>query len=225
MGVIPILNKEEVQIATMRETAKARPILIFTRLQGADAEGSDMEGEILGGKRVQMELFQKRLGHTSQSVIVRLVREKMVRGLEEGLKGEFGMCRGYEMGGPIEKIHHRKDSEFRANEPPELIHTNIVGLFEPKAIEGGGKYNQVIIDVFSKKSWTIPLKLKSDTKVALKEWISVRENEVGRRVKTMRSEGRVHRCIPRNMAKGTRNHSSDYPCKVSSKQWGGGEDE
>ena len=37
------------------------------------------------------------------------------------------------------------------------------------------------------KSWTIPLKLKSDTKVALKEWIYVRENEVGRRIKTMRS--------------------------------------
>ena len=36
---------------------------------------------------------------------------------------------------------------------------------------------------------------------------------------------RVHRCISRNMAKGTRNQSSDYPCKVSSKQWGGGEDE
>ena len=53
---------------------------------------------------------------------------------------------------------------------------------------GGGKYNLVIIDDFSRKSWTIPLRLKSDTKVALKEWIVVWENKVGRRVKVMRSD-------------------------------------
>ena len=88
----------------MRETSKARPTLICTRLQGADAEGSDMEGEVLGGKGVQMELLHKRLGHTSQSVIERLVREQMVRGLEEGVKGEFGMCRGCKMGRCSEKV-------------------------------------------------------------------------------------------------------------------------
>ena len=61
-------------------------------------------------------------------------------------------------------------------------------LFEPKAIGGGGKYNLVIIDDFSRKSWTIPLRLKSGTKMALKQWIAVRENEVGKRVKVMRSD-------------------------------------
>ena len=52
-----------------------------------------MEGEVLGGKGVQMDLLHRRLGHTSQSVMERLVREQIVRGLEEGVKGEFGMCR------------------------------------------------------------------------------------------------------------------------------------
>ena len=32
------------------------------------------------------------------------------------------------------------------------------------------------------------MRLKSDTKVALKQWIALRENEVGRRVKVMRSD-------------------------------------
>ena len=172
----------------MRETTKARPTLICTRLYEAHSHESDMEGEVLGGKGVRMELLHKRLGHTSQSVIERLVREQMVRGLGEGVKGEFGMCRGCKMGISSEQIYPRKDSEFRAKEPLKPIHTDIAGPFEPKAIEGGGKYNLVIINDFSRKSWTIPLKLKSDTKVALKEWISVRESEVGRRVKTMRSD-------------------------------------
>ena len=50
-----------------------------------------MEGEVLGAKGIQMELLHKRLGHTSQSGMERLVREQMVRGLEEGMKGELGM--------------------------------------------------------------------------------------------------------------------------------------
>ena len=58
-----------------------------------DEGGDVVEAEVLGGKGIQMELLHKRLGHTSQSVVDRLVREKMVRGLEEGVKGEFGMCR------------------------------------------------------------------------------------------------------------------------------------
>ena len=49
-------------------------------------------------------------------------------------------------------------------------------------------YNLVIVDDFSKKSWTVALKKKSDTKVALKEWIAVHENEVCGKVKAMRSD-------------------------------------
>ena len=56
------------------------------------------------------------------------------------------------MGKSSEKSHPRKDQEFRAKEPLELIHIDIAGPFEPKAIEGGGKYNLVIIDDFSRKS-------------------------------------------------------------------------
>ena len=66
----------------MRETAKARPTL--TRVDVSEAE---MEGEVLGAKGVHMDLLHRRLGHTSQSVIERLVRDQLVRGLEEGVTG------------------------------------------------------------------------------------------------------------------------------------------
>ena len=62
----------------MRETAKARPTLICSRAEGYDGV---MEGEALGAKGVQMDLLHRRLGHTSQSVIERLVRDQLVRGL------------------------------------------------------------------------------------------------------------------------------------------------
>ena len=86
--VIQIFNRAGEQIATMKETVRARPTLIFERLKYADEDegGGEVEAEVLGGKGIQIELLHRRLGHTSQSVIDRLVREQMVRGLEEGVK-------------------------------------------------------------------------------------------------------------------------------------------
>ena len=119
-----------------------------------------MEGEVPGAKGIQMELLHKRLGHTSQSGMERLVREQMVRGLEEGMKGEFGMCRGYKMGKSSEAAHPRKDPAYRAKEQLELVHTDLAGPFKPRAIEGKNRYNLVFVNDFSRKSWTIPLTTK-----------------------------------------------------------------
>ena len=73
-----------------------------------------MKGEVLGGKGVQMDVLQKRLGQTSQSGIKRLVLEQMVKGLEEGIGGDFGMCRRCKMGKSSKKSHPRNDPEYRA---------------------------------------------------------------------------------------------------------------
>ena len=184
--VIPIFNRDGKQIATMRETTKARPTLICTRMEECEYE---MEGEALGAKGVQMDLLHRRLGHTSQSVIERLVREQLVRGLEEGVTGEMGMCRGCKMGRSSEKPHPRKDQQYRAKEQLELVHVDIAGPFSPKSVDKKGyQYNLVVVDDFSRKSWCIPLKKKSDTKVALKEWIVVAENQTGKRLKKLRSD-------------------------------------
>ena len=158
----------------------------------------EMEGEALGAKGVQMDLLHRRLGHTSQSVIERLVRDQLVRGLEEGVTREMGMCRGCKMGRSNEKPHPRKDQQYRAKEQLELVHVDIAGPFSPKSIDKKGyEYNLVVVDDFSKKSWCIPLRKKSDTKVALKEWIVAAENQTGKRLKKLRSDngGGVHRWV------------------------------
>ena len=184
---IPIYNKGGYQIATMQESTKARPTLVCEVAKHVEVEG--VEGEALGAKGINMELLHKRLGHTSRGGMERIVREQLVRGLEDGLQGDLGMCRGCKMGRSSEKSHPRKDQIYRATEPLELVHTDIAGPFKPKAIGGGGgQYNLVIIDDFSRKSWTIPLRRKSDTKVALKEWISINENQSGKKVKKLRSD-------------------------------------
>ena len=69
------------QIATILENEKARPTLVCEKHHGA----AQLEGEVLGGKGVTMDLLHRRLGHTSQGGLERLVREQLVRGLEVGI--------------------------------------------------------------------------------------------------------------------------------------------
>ena len=90
---------------------------------------------------------------------------------------EMGMCRGCKMGRSSEKPHPRKDQQYRAKEQLDLVHVDIAGPFSPKSVDKKGyQYNLVVVDDFRWKSWCIPLRKKSDTKVALKEWIVVAEN-------------------------------------------------
>ena len=90
------------------------------------------------------------------------------------------------MGKAIEPPHPRKDPQYKAKEPLELVHTDIAGPFRPRAIEGGSLYNLVIIDDYGRKSWTVPLREKSDVRGKLMDWIAIQENQVGRKVKNMR---------------------------------------
>ena len=57
--LIPIFNRDEEQIATMKETVRARPTLICERLKYADVDGDggEVEAEVLGGKGIQIELL------------------------------------------------------------------------------------------------------------------------------------------------------------------------
>ena len=136
----------------MRESIRGKPTLIWTRSENGGRQR--LEGEVYGAKGLQMELLHKRLGHTSKSGMERLVREKMVRGLEEGVQGNIGMCRGCQLGRSSEDKHPRKSPSYRASEQLALVHADIAGPFKPAAIGGGGKnYNLVIIGDYRKKSW------------------------------------------------------------------------
>ena len=139
--IIPIFNSKGGQIASMKESAKGKPTLIGRRVEGGGRPRRG--GEVYGAKGVSMELLHKRLGHTSKSGMERLVREQMVRGLEEGMQGDLGMCRGCQLGRLSEHKHPRKSPAYRASEQLALVHTNLARPFRPAAIGGGGEQVQL----------------------------------------------------------------------------------
>ena len=99
---IPIYNKMGERIATILENEKARPTLICEKYHGA----AHLEGEVLGGKGITMELLQRRLGHISQGGLERLVREQLVRGLEAGIQGDLGCARAARWGNQVSRSTH-----------------------------------------------------------------------------------------------------------------------
>ena len=90
-----------------------------------------------------MELLHRRLGHTSQWGMERLVREQLVRGLEAGIQGDLEMCKGCKMGKSSEQKHPQKSQEHRAQEQLELYSDQPIfrrpqklGLVELEFVEG-----------------------------------------------------------------------------------------
>ena len=162
----------------MEGNAKARPNLVCEMHRGE--EDGYMEGEVLGETGVQMELLHRRLGHTSQSGMERLVKAQMVRGLEDGMNGEFGVCRGCVMGKASEAQHKRNNPAYKSKEQLDLVHTDLAGPFKPRAIYGHSRYNLVFVDDCSRKSWSVPLTTKDRVNKEMKSGYSSRKIKVGR---------------------------------------------
>ena len=134
---IPILNRSGIQVATMKETRRARPTLICTRMKGV--EDCVVEAEVLGAKGISMELLHKRLGHTSLSVMQRLVKGQMVRGLEEGAVGEYQMCRGCKMGRSSEKKSSPEGPRIQSSGAAGVGPYRHCGLIQACSHGGGGQ--------------------------------------------------------------------------------------
>ena len=65
---------------------------------------------------------------------------------------------------------------YRATKKLELVHADLAGPMRHQSW-GGARNLFVIVDDFSRKSWVILLKQKSDVEARLKEWKILVENE------------------------------------------------
>ena len=60
--------------------------------------------------------------------MTRLGKEELVRGLEGGVIGEMGICRGSKLGKPLAKPHPPKDVTYRATKKLELVRADCKGI-------------------------------------------------------------------------------------------------
>lgn len=74
----------------------------------------------------------------------------------------------------------------KSTETLELVHTDLCELRQPSL--GNGQYILTLIDNFSKFVTVYILKAKSETKDCIKKYIELTENQLGKSMKTLRSD-------------------------------------
>ncbi|KAH9648425.1 retrovirus-related pol polyprotein from transposon TNT 1-94-like protein [Citrus sinensis] len=75
----------------------------------------------------------------------------------------------------------------------DYIHSDIWGPFQVSS-HGGARYFLTFIDDFSRKLWVYILKHKSEALDKFKEWITLMENQIGRKVKRLRTDNGLEYC-------------------------------
>ena len=83
----------------------------------------------------------------------------------------------------------KQRTSLQASEPLERLHMDLAVNWSPESVHGY-KHVLVIVDEYSRNTWTFPLMNKSGTVVAttLRHWITMMENLVSKKVKIMQSD-------------------------------------
>ena len=134
----------------------------------------------------ETDLWHQKLGHASLRKLQELVRHDAVLGLPKlDLKtGSFcGSCQK----GKQTRTPHKKLNRTTSSRCLEMIHTDLMGPIEVESL-GRKKYSFVCVDDFSRYTWIIFLREKSETFEAFKVWYKQVKNLYNLKVVKLRSD-------------------------------------
>jgi hypothetical protein len=106
------------------------------------------------------ELWHQRLGHLNFTDMLKIAGKDIVKDLpkmEKTGKGIYGSCQL----GKQTLAAHKKTSGIQTSRNLELLHMDHMGRTRITSL-GGRRYILVIVDDFSRYTWAIPLRKKSD---------------------------------------------------------------
>lgn len=132
-----------------------------------------------------IDIWHKRFAHINPEYIKGTARHEAVRGLPK-LKGELTPCDACKEA-KARRVNFKPKHSIRSKKPLELLHLDLCGPM-PKASINGHRYFLGIVDDFSRKVWTYPLKSKSDTFPTFKIFLRNAERFTERKVKAIRTD-------------------------------------
>ncbi|GKE76443.1 retrovirus-related pol polyprotein from transposon TNT 1-94 [Tanacetum coccineum] len=134
----------------------------------------------------QAWLWHRRLSHLNFDTINLLSRKDIVNGLPKLKYVKDQLCSSYE----LSKV---KRSTFKTNTVPSskgrlnLLHMDLCGLMRIESINGK-KYILVIIDDYSRYTWTLFLRTNDETLEVLKDFIKMIQRNLQAQVITVRTD-------------------------------------
>src|SRR5258706_5719515 len=134
---------------------------------------------------VSLYNWHRRMGHRSMKTIVDMANGAVTGMVLKDVPGDIpklDSCPSC----ALTKAQHLpfKTGRTRATKPLELIHGDLVG---PMPVESVGrcKYGFVLMDDYSRASWVLPLKAKSDAPIAFEAWAVLMENGTDSTIKAV----------------------------------------
>ena len=136
----------------------------------------------------EAERWHRRFGHLGIDGLKKLSSQQMVEGLSpippEVTHFECEACKG---GKQSRKPFPAPLTPSKSLGALDLIHSDLIGPITPSSM-GGCKYILTFLDDFSNYAWVYPMASKDGTFSAFLNWKASAERQLGRKVKTFRSD-------------------------------------
>ncbi|GJW49122.1 retrovirus-related pol polyprotein from transposon TNT 1-94 [Tanacetum coccineum] len=131
-------------------------------------------------------LWHKRLSHLNFKYINKLSNKELVSGLPKIAYAKDKLCSACEMGKQHKGSFKFKQS-FSITEPLHMLHMDLFGPIST-SILGGKKYTLVLVDEFTRFTWVIFLKAKSEAAHEIISFIKQEDLQKGKSIKQLRSD-------------------------------------
>ncbi|KAJ9538751.1 hypothetical protein OSB04_031484 [Centaurea solstitialis] len=134
----------------------------------------------------QAVLWHKRLSHLNFRYIDKIVKHQLVSGIPMIKFEQEEMCPGCEKG-KMKRASHPPKSEQGSKSPLSLLHMDLCGPMKFQSL-AGRKYILVIVDDFSRYTWTKFLKTKDETSSLIINFIKAVQVQLKLPVQTVRTD-------------------------------------
>ncbi|KAJ9535904.1 hypothetical protein OSB04_un000938 [Centaurea solstitialis] len=134
----------------------------------------------------QSLLWHRRLSHLNYRYLDRLVKERLVSGIPMIKFEPDQLCSGCAQG-KMKRASHPPKPEQGSKSPLSLIHMDLCGPMKTVSL-AGRKYVLVIVDDYSRYTWTRFLKTKDETSILIINFIKAVQVQFKLPVQTVRSD-------------------------------------
>ena len=131
-------------------------------------------------------LWHRRLAHVNFDLLNKVVSKDLVVGLPKIKISKDHLCNACQMGKQT-RVSFKSKNVVSTSRPLELLHMDLFGPSRTKSL-GGNYYGFVIVDDYSRFTWTIFLHSKDETIPTFKSFAKLSQNKMESKIITIRSD-------------------------------------
>ena len=131
-------------------------------------------------------MWHRRLGHVNIRLLQKLASNKLVHGLPKSLFDKHTPCNTC-CQGKMTRNTFKSKSVISSDKPLQLVHIDLFGKIEPHSLSHK-QYCCVIVDDFTRFTWVLFLRLKSDTTDEFFKWCRKTERKLNTKLISIRSD-------------------------------------